>query len=420
MSGPDQLRQRVAWALSQIFVVSGVKTGQPRQMVPYQNMLLQDAFGNFSKLLYDVTVSPTMGVFLDMVNNDKEDPKKGVVPNENYAREVMQLFTIGTAVLNPDGSVVRDAFGDPIPTYGQNDIVGLTRALTGWTFGGRVIATGHDTGHNKENYEGPMVPVDANHDTGDKSFLGKFLAPGLSAQQDLDASLDTLAAHPNTAPFISLRLIQRMVSSNPSPGYVQRVAGVFAATGGDLWAVTRAILLDPEARYSDDPSAPPNPTEGHLREPVLFVMSMLRNLSATVSNSNPIEGLAADMGQKPFYAPSVFNYFSPLYRLNTGLLAPEFQILNSTTALVRANVVQSLVVRRLDGDARLNFQPFTDLAHSPADLVNAVDNAFLYGRTPAALKDEIVKAISVTTNRSERVRNAIYLVATSSLYQVQH
>jgi uncharacterized protein (DUF1800 family) len=417
MQGPDQLRQRVAFALSQIFVVSGLKTGEPRQMVPYQNMLLADAFGTYLNVLRDVTLSPTMGVYLDMVNNDKGDPSAGTAPNENYGREVMQLFSVGTVLLNPDGSTQVDGSGQPIPAYDQNTMTNMAHAFTGWTFPGKAITHGH----NPENYSGPMIAVEANHDEGAKTILGGVNLPaGETAQQDLDAVLEELATHPNTAPFISLRLIEHLVTSNPSPAYIARISQVFTSTDGDLSQVVRAILLDPEARQGDDPGNAPQVTGGHLREPILFVLAMMRNISASVVNNNPIEGLASDMGQTLFYSPSVFNYYSPLYHLSNGLQAPEFQTLSSATALVRANVVQDLVARNLDGDIHWDMTPFTQLAASPPDLVNAIDNAFLYGRMPAALKAEIVTAITAATNNADRVRNAIYLMATSSLYQVEH
>ena len=416
MKGPDQLRQRVAFALSQIFVVSGLKTGAPRQMVPYQNMLINDAFSSYATVLRDVTLSPTMGVYLDMVNNDKGNSADGTAPNENYGREVMQLFSIGTALLNPDGSTQNNASG-PIPTYDQTTITNMAHALTGWTFPGRTITSGH----NPENYNGPMIAVEVNHDTSAKTILGGVkLAPGQTAEQDLAAVLQALSTHPNVAPFISLRLIEHLVTSNPSPQYLARISNTFTSTGGDLKAVVRAILLDPEARQGDDPNAVPQTNGGHLREPVLFLLAMMRALNATVANQNPIESLGADMGQEIFYPASVFNYYSPLFRTSTGLLAPEFQLLTSSSALVRANSVQDLVARGLDGDAHFAFAPFTSLASSPTDLVTAVDNTFLYGRLPASVKADIVTAISATNDSPTRVQNAIYLVCTSSLYQVEH
>lgn len=417
MTGPDQLRQRVAFALAQIFVVSGLKTGQPRQMVPYQNMLSADAFSPYSKVLRDVTLSPVMGVYLDMVNNDKGDAGKGTAPNENYGREVMQLFTFGTAMLNNDGSTQKDGFGAPLPTYDAPTISAMARALTGWTYPGPAITHGH----NPENYNGPMIPVDANHDTGAKTiFNNTFLPPGQSALQDLNAVLTALENHPSVAPFICLRLIEHLVESNPSAAYMTRMTTVFHNTHGDLGAVVKAILLDAEARQGDTPGGAAQPNGGHLREPILFLTSLLRNINATVTQTNPVEALGANMGQTIFYPASVFNYYSPLFRLGTGLQAPEFQLLSSATALVRANVVQDLVARNLGGNAHFSLDALTALAGSPADLVDAVNNAFLFGRLPASLKGNIVAAISATTDHNTRVRNAIYLVCSSALYQVEH
>jgi uncharacterized protein (DUF1800 family) len=410
-TGADQLRQRVAYALSQIFVVSGLKTGQPRQMVPYQNMLLRDAFGAYGNLLRDVTLSPTMGVYLDMVNDDKGDPKLGTSPNENYARELMQLFSIGTVGLNPDGSETGKV------TYDQRTITDVARALTGWTYPGKAISQGH----NPENFAGPMVAVEANHDEQKKVIVGGVALPaGQSADQDLNDVLHALATHPNTAPFISLRLIQHLVTSDPSPDYLRRVSEVFISSNGDLKAVVTQILMDAEARRGDDPKDAPAAREGHWREPVLSVIAMMRELHASVRADNRLERFPTNLGQRVFYPASVFNDYSPLYRTSAGLLAPEFELLSSGTALMRANVVRNLVEKGLNGDAEFDLAPFVALAGSPADLVDAIDHAFLYGRLPATLKPEIVNAISTTHDYNLRVRHAIYLVASSALYQVEH
>jgi uncharacterized protein (DUF1800 family) len=417
LRGADQLRQRVSFALGQIFVVSGLKTGQPRQMAPYQNMLQMNAFGTFRGLLRDVTLSPTMGVYLDMVNNDRAEPNSGLSPNENYAREVMQLFSIGTVLLKSDGTTVLDAQGQPIPTYDAGSINELARALTGWTFPGKAL----QVGHNKESYVGPMISVEANHDRESKTIPGGVVLPaGQSAEEDLGDVLDMLSTHPNAAPFISLRLIQHLVLSNPSSEYVGRVSEVFQLTQGDLGEVVRAILLDPEARRGDDVRASAVASDGHLREPILYVLGLMRTLKAQADEQSPVEELTAAMGQRLFYAPSVFNFYSPLYRIPGGLLAPEFQTLTSATALVRANGVDNLVTRRLGGDARFDLSPFTVLASSPRSLVDAVDHAFLFERTPPQVKAAIVDAVGAAKDSTTRVRNAIYLLTTSSLYQVAH
>jgi uncharacterized protein (DUF1800 family) len=410
-AGPDQLRQRVAFALGQIFVVSGLKTGQARQMVPYQNMLLNDAFGTYANLLHDVTLSPTMGVYLDMVNDDKGDPALNTLPNENYAREMMQLFSIGTVGLNPDGTATGRA------TYDQTTITNMARALTGWTFPGKSITSGH----NPENFDGPMLAVEANHDEGKKTIVNGVAVPGgHSAEQDLEDVLHALATHPNTAPFISLRLIQHLVTSDPSPAYLGRVSAVFTSSGGNLKAVVRQILLDPEARQGDDPSATLDTKDGHWREPVLATIAMMRALGSSVRPDNHLERFPTNLGQKVFYPGSVFNDYSPDYRTSNGLLAPEFELLGSGTALMRANVVRNLVEKGLNGDAQFDLSPFIALAGSPGDMVDAIDRAFLYGRLPQNVKEQIVNAVSATHDYNLRARNAIYLVATSALYQVQH
>lgn len=409
IEGKDQLRQRVAFALGQIFVVSGLKTGQPRQMVPYQNMLLQDAFGTYANVLRDVTLSPTMGVYLDMVNDDKGSA--GTSPNENYAREMMQLFSIGTVGLNPEGSETGR------PTYDQATITNMARALTGWTFPGKSITQGH----NPENFDGPMIAVESNHDKEEKVIVSGIKLPaGQSAEQDLSSVLHALSLHPNTAPFVSFRLIQHLVTSDPSPDYLQRVSQSFVSSGGDLKAVVTHILMDPEARAGDDRSTPAIAKTGHWREPVLAVIAMMRNLGVSVRADNRLERFSTSLGQRLFYPESVFNDYSPLYRTSTGLLAPEFELLSSGTALMRANVVRNLLEKGLNGDAQFDLSPLVALAGSPADLVDAVDHAFLYGRLPEALKPHIVTAVSATHDYNLRVRNAIYLVASSALYQVQH
>ena len=411
VTGKDQLRQRVAFSLGQVFVVSGLKTGQPRQMVPYQNMLLRDAFGTYANLLRDVTLSPTMGVYLDLVNDDQGNPTAGTSPNENYARELLQLFSIGTVGLNPDGSETGKA------TYNQDTITNLARALTGWTFPGKALTEGH----NPESFDGPMIAVEANHDRGRKVIVGGVELPaGQPADRDLAGVLHALADHSNTAPFVSLRLIQHLVMSDPSPAYLGRVSGVFTSSGGDLQAVVKQILMDPEARQGDDPEAALQIDGGHWREPVLCVIAMMRNLQASVRSDNRLERFPTNLGQRVFYPGSVFNDYSPLYRTSSGLLAPEFELLSSGTALMRANVVRNLEERGLNGDAQFDTAPFVALAGAPGELVDAVDRVFLFGRLPARLKEAIVTAVSATHDYNLRVRNAIYLVASCALYQVQH
>src|SRR5262250_2878046 len=246
------------------------------------NMLQKDAFGNFSTLLTDVTLSPTMGHYLDMVRNDKPDPNSGAQPNENYAREILQLFSIGLAQLNPDGTPQVDTNGVPIPTYTQDIIIGFAHVFTGWAYPTKSGQTA--SFYNGEYYGGPMIPFDNHHDTGDKLLLnGVTLPGGGTTQADLTAALQNIVSHPNVGPFISKQLIQHLVTSNPSPAYVQRIAAVFSASANSptqLFQVVRAILLDSEARGdSKDPTALPN--YGRLREPAQFITNILRAFNST-------------------------------------------------------------------------------------------------------------------------------------------
>ncbi|MFN7931554.1 MAG: DUF1800 domain-containing protein [Blastocatellia bacterium] len=433
LTGADQLRQRVAFALSQIFVVSGAQIQQPSSMAPFQNILLNNALGNFRQLLYEVTLSPAMGDYLDMVNNDKPNPATGVEPNENYAREILQLFTIGTIVLNQDGTPQLDAFGQPIPSYDQDIIEAFAHAFTGWTYAPLAGATPRP--HNPANYQQPMIlyrdsrNLDVNHDKSAKKVLSypKVALPTLPADQtgdvDLNRALDNIFYHPNVGPFIGKQLIQHLVTSNPSSGYVSRVAAVFNNNGvnvrGDLRAVVKAILLDPEARDS----AKGEGNYGHLREPVLFVTNLLRAFTPT--SDYVLANQAAAMGQNLFNAPSVFNYFPPDYVVpGTPILGPEMALQSSAAALSRANFVNTIVFGRI-GTApegtQIDLTGLQALAGNPAALVDKLNRLLLHGTMSAAMQTELLKAInSVASNNPKlRAQTALYLVAASSQYQVE-
>ncbi len=357
--GQDQLRQRVAFALGQIFVVSGIEENTPRQLVPYLEILQKDAFANFRTLMKDVTLSPTMGEYLDVRNNDKADPVLGTRANENYARELMQLFTIGLFQLNLDGTLKLDADGNAIPTYDQATIQDFAKVYTGWTYPTRPGGIARK--HNPPYYIGPMVPFESNHDVTSKTLLNGFVLPaGQTAEQDLEAALDNIFNHPNVGPFIGKQLIQHLVGSNPSPSYIARVAAVFNDNGsgvrGDLQAVIRAVLLDPEARQGDNgPFADGSalPPSSHLREPVFVVASILRGLGALVNDTNNLTALAANLGQTLFLPPTVFNYFAPGYQIpaeltpGMSLLGPEFQLDSPSNAVARFNMVNTMIYGHL-------------------------------------------------------------------------
>src|ERR1700722_17441634 len=304
VTGQDQLRQRVAFALSEIWVVSAVSTKVAYAFPPYWRLFRDNAFGNYRDIMTALTLSPAMGNYLNMANNNKGNPATNTSANENYARELMQLFTIGLTQLNPDGSPVLDSNHNPVPTYSQSVITDTARALTGWTYptapGAKAKA------NNPVYYIGKMFAVETEHYTTAKSIIGGVNIPaGQTAEQDLTSVFDALMKQPTMAPFGSRQLIQHLVTSDPSPAYIKRVSSVFSDNGsgvrGDMKAVITAILTDPEARGADGAGPKPNPTFGHMREPVLFLANILRGLNATLGPSNGINASANLMSQDLFY-----------------------------------------------------------------------------------------------------------------------
>jgi uncharacterized protein (DUF1800 family) len=429
----DQLRQRVAWALSQIHVVSTTEAdlAVAYPMARYQNLLFEEAFGNFERLLQKVTLSPAMGNYLDMVNNDKPNATTGRVPNENYAREVLQLFAIGLVELGTDGRPLTDAAGKAVATYDQDDIKQFARAFTGWTYP-KADGTA-TTAKNTAYYAAPMVPYPNGHDVDAKALLeGQTLAAGRSALQDTQDAVRNIFLHPNVGPFIGRQLIQRLVTGDPGPAYVARVAAVFNDNGagvrGDLKAVVRAILADSEARGP----AKTDPRFGQLREPVLMITGLLRAMNG-VSDGKGLADMAAGLGQRPYASPSVFNYFPPDHTIpGTDILGPEFAIHTSSSAVARANRVYDLVYSGIAIDAtvpdatgtRLDILPFEALADNAAALVDGVADALVGGPLPAAARDIVVTAVNAipvtsTTLRTDRARMAVYLIASSFHFQVQ-
>ena len=431
LTGPDQLRQRVAFALSQIFVVSGTEIYEAYGMAAYQNMLLKDAFVNFRQLLEDVTLSPAMGHYLDMVDSAKLNPANGDLPNENYARELLQLFSLGVYQLNPDGSLMLDASNQAQPTYDQSVIQGLAAAFTGWTCA--PIGTAELSWGSPLNYQAPMQSIPGYHDTGAKKLVGGATAPaGQGPEADLKAALDSVFNHPNVGPFIGRQLIQHLVTSNPSPAYVARVAAVFADNGqgvrGDMGAVVKAVLADVEARGD----APTDPEAGHLREPALFVTTLLRGLGAQSDGLYPRAQLAG-MGQPLFTPPTVFNYYPPGYQLpGTMRLAPEFYIQNAATGLSRANFVNQLLfgggaaadptVAGSSGTS-VDLSPLVGSPPLSADqLVDEIDTRLLHGSLSSPAHALIVTAVNAAPSSDPlgQVKAAAYLIASSAQFQVEH
>lgn len=457
----DPLRQRVAFALSEILVTSDRPEAlavEQRGMANYYDLMIKHAFGNYRDLLNDVTLHPVMGIYLSHLGNQKQVPGSNIFPDENYAREIMQLFTIGLWELNPDGTRVLGTNGQPIATYDNSHITELARVFTG-------LAFGNNTDFNlwPRDFTVPMKCWDEYHDCNAKTLLGGLQLPartpspgsdGVAGLADVNAAVSNLFAHPNVGPFIGRQLIQRLVTSNPSTGYVARVSAAFADNGsgvrGDLRAVVKAILLDPEAR---DPAMMNQPTWGKLREPLLRVVNLARAFNAaSTSGYYVVDQFTLDHGQDPMNAPSVFNFFLPAHSppgpiTQMGLVAPEFQIINASTAITGPNyfwddaILGSLHTQGV-GNAnyavRLNTtnelamivpanQMDQDVPAGPgADpdaLIRRLDLA-LTGGTLSPMQFQIIREAMLRLNpptwewHQQRLRLAIYLIVTSPDYNV--
>jgi len=426
ITGSDQLRQRVAFALSQIVVVSANTIDPTYALRNFQQILLQNAFGNYRDILMEATLSPVMGAYLNMVNNVKADPARGTEPNENYARELLQLFSVGEFQLNPDGTRKLDPAGKPLNTYDQDTIENFARVFTGWTYPPRPGTASRWP--NPQFFEGKMVSFAAQHDTGAKTLLnGTALPAGQTPEKDVEDAVNNAFMHPNVGPYIGRQLIQYLVTSNPSPAYVARVSAAFDNNGqgvrGDMKAVIRAILLDAEAR--GEPKTDAN--AGKLRDPVLFMTALARGLGGNTDGVYFIER-ATSMGQPPYESPTVFNFYQPDYAPpGLDVLAPEFKIMQTSTVLARANFVHDLLIARNEQVApvnnvqgatgtRVNSTPFNALAANPAGLVDRLATLFTSGDLTAAEKAAIVTAVTTVpaNDAARRVRTAIYLLVTSA------
>lgn len=415
-NAPDQLRQRMAFALSQIIVVSSNKNIYGNELLPYVRLLQKHAFGNYRSLLRDISLSPSMGKYLDLANSMKATASTS--PNENYARELMQLFTIGLNQLNQDGSLKLNAQGQPIPTYDQTVLREVARALTGWTYPTKPGATASST--NQEYFVGLMEPRPQNHDTGTKTLLNGVVVPaGQTVTQDLDAVLDNLFQHPNLPPFVATRLIRSLVTSNPSAAYIGRVADVFVDNGqgvrGDLWAVLKAVLTDSEA------TGVPAVEQGHLKDPLLHVISMGRALDAQVTDPNMFMYLFRNLGQQVLSPTTVFSFYSPLAPLpgNPDLYGPEFQIYSPGLAIERANFIYQILSGQLGSSFSIDLGAFNAVADDADALVELVNQRLLKGRMSDQLRQIIVTATLATQGTGNRVLGALYLAAISGEFSVQ-
>ncbi len=466
----DPLRQRVAFALSQIYIISDRMediAASPEGMVHFHDRLLAHAFGNFRDLLLDVSLHPCMGMYLSHLANRKANPVAHTFPDENYAREVMQLFSIGLWMLNPDGTRQLDAQSQPIATYTNANITEFARVFTGLAFGNNV---NFDT--YPRDFTVPMKGWDDEHDLAPKTLLLGATTPartaspestGTATMGDVNAAIDNLFQHPNTGPFIARLLIQRLVTSNPSPAYIARVAAKFANNGagvrGDMKAVVKQILLDPEAR---DPAMLADPAFGKLREPFLKCVNFARAFDAvsteglaTQSNWYALDSFTLDHVQEPFKAPSVFNFYLPTYAppgtlTQAELVAPEFQIVNATSGVTAPNYFRNAIfgglhrwgVARAERAVRLNVVQEMEMnvpgwsedanpetpALDPADpdaLLRRLD-LVLTGGTLAPPNFQIIREAVQRLGRGsawewprERLTLAIYLIVTSPEFAVQ-
>jgi uncharacterized protein (DUF1800 family) len=436
---PDQLRARMSFALSEIMVISNTAPDiYPEAMSSYMDTLNKYAFSTYRELLEAVTLQPAMGYYLNMMGSEKEDIARNVRPNENYAREVLQLFSVGLYQLNLDGSRKLDGASKPIATYDEDVVKGFAQAFSGWNFAGNDTTKPDTFDNHKEDWRNPLQAWPSKHSTGTKKLLNGTLVPaGQTPQADMKAALDNIANHPNVAPFISRQLIQRFVTSNPSPAYIDRVSAVFENNGrgvrGDLASVIKSVLMDPEAR-----SPATSATGGKQREPVIRFANILRALDGKSKNGiNGIDYLdSADnaLGQSPLLAPSVFNFFSPNYTRPgklalAGMVAPEFQITNEIQTIGTANFFYNLV---RDGgygygDSRieLNFTDAKLVANDPVKLVDYLEAKFTYGQLSAATRQIMTQAVAEVPydtsdwSKSLRIRAALTLLALSSDFVIQ-
>lgn len=424
LTGPDTLRQRFTLALSEIIVVSieGLVNGggwKAFSAAAWLDMLEANAFGSLRTLLQKVSTSTAMGAYLTFRGNAKANAVTGALPDENYARELMQLFTIGLVQLNPDGTPTL-VNGAQQETYGQDDISGLARVFTGWD----LDLAGGNT-QTPDFHRRPMAQVASRHETGEKKFLGLTIAAGTDAGAALTQALDHLYAHPNVAPFWSRQLIQRLVTSNPSPAYVQRVATVFGNDGtgqrGNLGAVLKAILLDTEAR-SD--AALQSTTAGKLREPLLRFTAWARAHGVNSASDAWALGDTTDpatrLGQAPLRSPTVFNFFRPGYvPPNSGiaaaqLVAPEFQITNESSVAGYVNYLQRAVAGTLS-DLLPDYSPLQPLADDAPALVAELNTVLAAGQLSAATAGAMATALATmpsgtTSARTARIQAAMVLV----------
>ena len=431
----DQLRQRVAFALSEILVVSSHDGLGDEQfgLANYYDILLRHAFGNYRDLLEAVTLNPVMGEYLSIKGNRKPDAKENIQPDENYARELLQLFSIGLVMLNPDGTQKLDSNGIPLPAYDQSIVEGFAHVFTGWHFANADDFQWPD----RKDYISPMKPWPEYHDTGEKKLLrGVLLPAGQSAEMDLRMVLNNVFNHPNVGPFISRQLIQRLVTSNPSPDYVRDVAAVFdrnfAGERGSLASVIKAILMHREARsgHLNNPE-----TFGKAKEPLLRITQLWRAFEPdSIHYDFNYAWAENELGQSPMNAASVFNFFRPEFSQpgeisGRGLVSPEFEILDETSVItITSRLLSSSIWShnyKSDIDANriaINIQREMELEPDQDALLDHLDLLLLGGRMSADLRREVITLMNERDYNgaaSQRVVEAIFLIVTSPEAAIQ-
>lgn len=436
LTGEDQLRARVSWALLQIFVISNIAPDiRPVAMSSYLDMLNRNAFGNWRTLLQDVALHPAMGYYLNMLESEKENASKGTHPNENFAREVLQLFSIGLIQLNADGTPKLDAAGKTQPTYDEAVVKGFAKAFSGWSYGALDNTKAAQFHNHDENDESlwvvPMKAWAGYHSPGDKLLVdGKSLVAGQTPEKDMADALDAIFQHPNVPPFFAKQLIQRLVTSNPSPAFVARVAAVFVNDGagvrGNLKAVVRAVLMDAEAR-GDNPAA----NVAKQREPVIRFANFLRGLGAkSASGLNRIQYLDSSddaLGQSPLLAPSVFNFYAPGYRpagpiAAQGWVAPEFQISGETAVAGSLNFFAELVNGGGYGwpeQHRLKLDLASLAALDATALVDRLDLLFFNLGMSASTRERLTTLIGAVKGKTDKVKAALIVTALSPDHVIQ-
>ena len=441
LENQDYLKQKLAYVYSQIFVISQVTDVSEfaHGMASFYDTLLKHTSGNFKDLLLAVSLHPSMGFYLSHFNNSKSIPERNIHPDENYAREIMQLFTIGLHQLNIDGSLKRDSLGNPIPTYTQKDIKELAKVFTGLSAG---KAGNYERGNTRfgmnvygTDFSVPMAMYEDWHEFGGKSFLGLYIPSGQKGMKDIEMAVDHIFRHPNVGPFIGKQLIQKLVTSNPSPAYIKKVAETFNDNGrgvrGDMTAVFKAILLHPEARSCESLQSP---TQGKLQEPMVRLMERIRNYKVIPDANNKIftDGGSSrwNFDQNILTAPNVFNFYLPTYSplgalRGSNLLGPEFQMHNSTSSLRWANSAMSpdwlmgyYWRTQREGFYELDLSDLYPYANDPEALLNQLDKRFTRGQLTSRTRRLIKYNIDRNLNTKNRINSAIGILLLSPEYNI--